>query len=112
MKLINTLIILLLLLCASITFGQVTITPGSGGTELVRSTAQDGHLNVYTTLGDIVIAETLDDDFKQSQTNATFILTAPSNWEFEAGVGNAQLKLCVKVTLVSSIADIAHCDHS
>ena len=88
MKLKIILNILILLLSAAITFGQVTVTPSSGGTELVRSTAQDGHLNVYTTLGDITIAETLDDDFKQSQSNATLILTAPTNWVFEAGVGS------------------------
>ena len=62
------------------TYANVTVTPASGGSSLCASS--------YTTLGDIVILEGANGDIAGSQTNATLILTAPSGYEFNPGVGS------------------------
>jgi hypothetical protein len=84
-------IFLLLCVFTTVTFGQVTVTPGSGGTDLARSTScANGTPGGYATLGDITITETKNGDIAVSQTNVTLILTPPSNWQFNPGVGTGQ----------------------
>ncbi len=65
-------------------FGQVTITRANGN---VNSCAFP---TVFSPLGNIVLEETQKDDFAFpfSAFNYTFILTAPTNFEFQAGAGN------------------------
>src|SRR5690242_13711658 len=41
----------------------------------------------YTTLGDIVIKETVNSDFAITATTKTLILTAPANFVFQANTG-------------------------
>ncbi len=79
----------------------VKVKAATGGTNLVRSTAVNGHAPAYTTLGDITILETAFDDIKESQKNKKLILTAPSNWQFNPLSGN------VKVTLGDDIKEIS-----
>lgn len=62
------------------TYANVTVTPASGGGSLCASS--------YTTLGDIVILEGANGDIAGSQTNVTLILTAPSGYQFNPGVGS------------------------
>jgi hypothetical protein len=81
-------IILLFLVSASVTYGQVIVTAGTGGTNLVKSTAVNGSSPAYTTLGDIVITETKKSDIKEGQKNKKLILTAPPNWQFNPSSGS------------------------
>ncbi len=76
-------------LVAQTTFtDSVTVTAATGGTNIPSSKAQNGPSPAYTTLGNIVITEQVDTDFSQNQTNSTLILTAPSNWTFNPGIGS------------------------
>ncbi len=100
MKLV-TKIIFVFMISTTATVGQVSITAATGGINITRSTAVNGSSPAYSTLGDIVITETLDNDIKQSQTNNTLILSAPSNWQFNPSAGT------VNVTLGSDIQNIS-----
>ncbi|HEY6193143.1 MAG TPA: Ig-like domain repeat protein, partial [Bacteroidota bacterium] len=63
--------------------------PGAGGTNLSADLAANGAAQAYTTLGNIVITEQSNGDFANSSgASRTLILTAPSGWRFNAGVGN------------------------
>jgi hypothetical protein len=65
----------------------VNVTPATGGTGISADKAANATSPQFTQLGDIVLAETVVGDFV-SQTNKTLILTAPSGWEFNPGVGS------------------------
>ena len=58
----------------------VVVTPATNGSCLNVTPG------VYSTLGNIVITEGVSSDIP-NQTNTTFILTAPTNFEFQAGTG-------------------------
>lgn len=69
-------------------FATVGVTPATGGTNISVDKAANGVSPTYTTLDNIVISEGTDADFAASQTNATLILTAPTGWQFNAGIGS------------------------
>jgi hypothetical protein len=100
MKLIAKIFCLLIISTTTVA-GQVSITAAAGGTNIAKSTAVNGGSPAYSTLGDIVILETVDDDIKQSQTNNTLILSAPPNWQFNPSAGT------VRVTLGYDIENIS-----
>jgi hypothetical protein len=70
--------------------GDVSITSASGGTNLSVDKAANAASPSFTTLGNIVVAETgnTKQAFAASQTNKTLILTTPTNWAFNPGVGS------------------------
>jgi hypothetical protein len=68
---------------------SVAVTPGSGGTNISADKAANATSPAFTTLGDIVISEAAAGDFS-TQTNTTLILTAPTGWQFNPGVGSTQ----------------------
>ncbi len=94
-------VIFLLSISATMTFGQVSVTAATGGIDLVRGTAANGSAPAYTALGNIVITEALVSDVKQSQSNATMILTAPSNWQFNTASGNVATTAGDDITAIS-----------
>jgi hypothetical protein len=65
---------------------NVAVTAGSGGT-ISADKAANATSPVFTTLGDIVISEGSNNDFP-IQSNTTLILTAPTGWQFNPGVGS------------------------
>ena len=74
---------------ASVTYANVTVTAATGGTNISadKSLTAPGS-GTYTALTtSIVISDNFTTDFKTNQTNVTFVLTAPANWNFKAGVG-------------------------
>jgi hypothetical protein len=85
----------LLMLLATLTMfavsriqAAVTIATATGGKNLSADSAQNGVAPAYTTLGNIVITEGATGDIATG-TSRTLILTAPSGWQFNAGVGTA-----------------------
>jgi hypothetical protein len=80
MKKLFTLSILLLAILTT-SFAAVSITKPS----LTINTCS--YPSSYNTLGDIIIDENSNGDFSKL-TNVTLILTAPANFEFQAGVGS------------------------
>jgi hypothetical protein len=90
--------ILLLVACAalgSLAFvpavraSGVIITAASGGTDISADLAGNTTSPAFTKLGNIVIAESAPSDFAVG-TDVTLILTAPSGWRFDPGVGSAK----------------------
>ena len=79
----------LALLSTANALANVNVTTATGGTNISADVAQNGVTPAFTTLGNIVIAETGSGkgDFGAG-TNVTLILTAPSGWSFNAGVGS------------------------
>lgn len=65
----------------------VTVTSATGGGAISADTAGSGGNGIYTTLGDIVIAENDNKDLNWKNSTETLILTLPSGWEFESGQG-------------------------
>src|SRR5215213_5305347 len=63
-----------------------TVTPAAGGTNISADKAANATSPAFTTLGDIVIAENVNNDFPV-QASRTLILTAPTGWQFNPGVG-------------------------
>jgi hypothetical protein len=64
---------------------DVKITPASGGTDLSPNSSNVS--NGWAALGDIIIKEGKEDDIAPGQKDASVILSAPSDWEFNAGEG-------------------------
>src|SRR5438105_3694122 len=77
-----------LFVSSSLASASVTVTAASGGANVSADKPQNGAAPGYTTLGDIVITEGVNNDFAV-QTSKTLILTAPAGWRFNAGVGAA-----------------------
>ncbi|MFH1800918.1 MAG: filamentous hemagglutinin N-terminal domain-containing protein, partial [Candidatus Omnitrophota bacterium] len=65
----------------------VAITAATGGTGISADNAADASSPAWTTLTDIVIAESNKKDFNKETTNVTLVLTAPAGWTFNAGIG-------------------------
>jgi len=63
---------------------STTTTPASGGTNLSADKAQNGAASAFTALGNVVITEGANNDFR---TSGTLILTAPSGWQFNGASG-------------------------
>src|SRR5580693_4547695 len=67
---------------------QVTVTPATGGTTISADNAITAPgTATYTALGNIIISSNSFNDFAKNQTNVTFVLTAPANWQFQAATG-------------------------
>src|SRR5438034_770593 len=66
----------------------VSITAATGGTNISADRAQNGAASAFTTLGDIAIQEGATGDFASASAR-TLILTVPSGWQFNSGVGTA-----------------------
>src|SRR3989442_14083893 len=93
----------LTLLCAS-ALANVTITTATGGTGLSADIAQNGAGPAFTTLGNIVIAETgsgKGDIADTGGSSKTLILTAPSGWRFNSGVGSVSFTAGANITNAS-----------
>ncbi|MHB9019408.1 MAG: fibronectin type III domain-containing protein [Minisyncoccota bacterium] len=69
----------------------VAITAATGGTNISADNAANAASPAWTTLGNIVITSQANNDFAKNATNATLILTIPSNWAFNAGVGSGSV---------------------
>ncbi len=93
------------LLTAENTFtDSVTVTPASGGTGISVANAANGPSPAFTTLGNIVIVEQNgvgNNDIAQSQSGVTLILTAPTNWTFNAGTGAVTFEASNDITSAS-----------
>ena len=87
----------------SAALAAVTVTPASGGTGISADKAANATSPAYTTLGNIVIAENANTDFAPNQTNRTLILTAPSGWQFNAGVGSVSFTKNRDITAASVV---------
>ena len=72
----------------TMTQAAVTVTAATGGTNVSADRAQNGAAPAFITLGNIVIQEGANGDFATG-SNRTLILTAPSGWQFNPGVGSA-----------------------
>src|SRR5438876_9503267 len=72
----------------TVTQAAVTVTAATGGTNVSADRAQNGAAPAFTTLGNIVIQEGANGDFANAN-GRTLILTAPSGWQFNPGVGSA-----------------------
>jgi len=55
----------------------------------------------YSEIGNIVISEAAMTDFASPQTNATFILTAPANFQFNPGIGTVSFQAGRNITSAS-----------
>ena len=80
---------------------SVTVTEPTGG----QNISADKSLNstngaAFTALGSIVITEGAINDFAAG-TNKTFILSAPSGWRFNAGVGSVTFQGSRDITAAS-----------
>lgn len=65
---------------------SVLVTAANNGTNVSADKAVNSDLGSgWTALGQITIQEQLVNDFAASQTNATLILTAPTNRQFKSG---------------------------
>src|SRR6185503_6787933 len=78
----------LLLLGATASRAAVIITNATGGTNISADTAQNAAVPSFTTLGNIVILEGATGDFATG-SSVTLMLTAPTGWRFNAGIGAA-----------------------
>ncbi len=78
---------LLALFSAGTAHATVSITTATGGTNISADKAANATSPAYTTLGDIVITSTANNDIPKNQTGVTIVLSAPSGWAFNPGVG-------------------------
>ena len=72
---------------ANTALAAVTITTATGGTNISADKAANATSPAYTTLGNISITSNNNNDIPKNQTNVTMILSAPSGWAFNPGVG-------------------------
>src|SRR5438105_2845363 len=85
----STLVLFLTLLSTPRALASVTVTVPTNGTSLASDKAQNGASPAFTTLTNIAIAEPGNSKGDIAVgTNVTLILTAPSGWSFNAGVGS------------------------
>lgn len=81
-----TFVLVLGFICALSVNANVTVTAPSAN--ISADKAANATSPAWTTLGNIVITEGANKDFADNQTNATLILTRPTNWSFNPGVGS------------------------
>ncbi len=66
--------------------GQITVTPGTGGTNICSNTALDGATPAATTLGDITISENGSSNFGNTggvwNASTSITLSPPAGWQF------------------------------
>ncbi|MBL7914125.1 MAG: T9SS type A sorting domain-containing protein [Bacteroidia bacterium] len=82
---LSSLVMILLLIFSTTANAAVTVTPASSGTCLNVTPG------AYLAIGDIVIQENNNGDFS-SAANRTLILSAPANFQFQAGVGTVSFQ--------------------
>ncbi len=75
--------IVTLFLCLKVS-AAVDITTATGGVGISADIAQGSVAPAFTPLGDIVISDNNISDFRPNITDATLILTAPTNWQFSS----------------------------
>lgn len=78
-------------IASTLAMAQVTVTPADA-TNIPGTSAANGSSPAWTTLGDIVIASNGNNNaIAKNQTGVTLILTAPTNWSFNSGVGSGSV---------------------
>ena len=86
-KMVLRFFVLLILLCGfhNGLFANITVTPGSGGTNICNSKAVGGTAPAFTTLGVITMTEGAAGDFGgvAGLWTATVTLNAPAGWQFK-----------------------------
>lgn len=90
--LITILYSVILLSAASVCKAAVTVTPASGGSCLNVAPG------AYTTIGTIQISENIKSDFATPQAGTTLILTAPTGFQFNPGIGNVSYTGSANIT--------------
>src|SRR5882724_3994672 len=92
----------LALLCTPQVFAAVTVTAATGGSSISADLATNGAASAFTTLGNIVIAESgsAKGDIAAG-SNQTLILTAPSGWRFNPGAGSVSFMAGKDITAAS-----------
>ena len=77
-----------------VALAAVTVTAATGGTGISADKAANATTPGWTTLGNMVIEENNDGDFASSGgANRTIVLSAPSGWNFNAGVGSVRARI-------------------
>ena len=96
-KTASLLVVLFTLFGFSDAFGQVTINTASGS---INSCT---YPTSYVALGDIFLEENNNGNFgfALNNTDYTFIITAPANFEFQAGVGSVAFRAGEDITAAS-----------
>ncbi len=85
---IAPLLAMVFLSCGATTaFAAVTVTEATGGTNISADKAANAISPAYTALGNIVIQSQASNDFPKNQKRVTLILSAPSGWGFNPGIG-------------------------
>jgi len=79
------------------TKASVSVTVATGGIGISADKAYNATTPAYSTLGNIVITEGANADFA-AQSGTTLILTAPSGWQFNAGVGSVSFTASRNIT--------------
>src|SRR6266508_6224913 len=78
----------------------ITVTSASGGTSISVDKAADATSPVYTTLGNIVLAEGANNDFT-SGAGQLLELQPPSGWEFNPSAGSTSFTASRNITSAS-----------
>ncbi|MBK9046462.1 MAG: T9SS type A sorting domain-containing protein [Bacteroidetes bacterium] len=92
---LSSLVMILLLIFSPTAHAAVTVTPASSGSCLNLSPG------AYLAIGDIVIQENNNGDFSSAGGSRTLILSAPANFQFQAGVGNVTYQAGRNITAAS-----------
>ncbi len=79
---ISGLVIIFLCLLSGKSIGQIKVTVATSATNLCVGNP------AYTNIGNIVLTETGNNDFQNDNTSRTFILSAPTNFQFNPGTGS------------------------
>lgn len=93
--------VLAALVMVKLAYAAALVTPATGGTNISADSAADAPSPAWTTLGNIVITEGANADFAGAQTNKTLILTAPTGFRFNSGVGSATYTTGGNITAAS-----------
>src|SRR5437667_518044 len=96
-----------LALCtANVAQAAVTVTSPTGGNNISADKALNSTNGAaFTALGNIVITEGVNTDFADG-TNVTLILTLPSGWWFNAGVGTVSFTSGRNISAASILVEI------
>ncbi|MEO6489556.1 MAG: Ig-like domain repeat protein, partial [Ferruginibacter sp.] len=82
------------------TLPVAVITPATGGLNISADKALNSTTPAFTALTDIVITEGADDDISAG-TGITLILTAPTGWKFNPGIGSVSTGASIDVSNAS-----------
>ncbi|NEU07538.1 T9SS type A sorting domain-containing protein [Flavihumibacter sp. R14] len=98
------LLVLVLISSAFSAVGQTTVTAPTNGTSICSNLVVGGSAAGYTTLGNIVIAETADGDFAFTGTDLILTLNAPAGWQFNTSSTLAYSSSGTDITSVTTAA--------